>query len=300
MPAAERPITDATGGPRAAGTTRRRALSRVAGAAWAGSSALAWLPALPAAAPPASATGEAPARVLMLGLFHFDNPGLDAVKYQPLDVMQPGPQADLAALVDRLVRFAPTRVLLEYPESQDAVINRRYADYRAGGFELPASELYQLGFRVAHRAGLSRVHGFDAQPPPTEVKLWDYLREEPAAERRVLAMIEAESRRLQALHRTHGLRQILQQTNTDAEDRRNKGLYLQLNAVGAARGLFHGADASAHWWHRNLRMYARMQQQAAPGERVLVLAGSGHVAILRELLRSDPERVEEDVQAYLR
>jgi hypothetical protein len=113
-----------------------------------------------------------PAKVMLLGLFHFDNPGMDAVRYEPLDVMQPQPQACLAGLSERLARFAPTRE-------------------------------------------------------------------------------------------------------------------------------FHGADASADWWHRNLRMYALVQQHAAPGERVLVIAGSGHTAILRDLLRADADRVEVDVLPYL-
>ena len=40
-----------------------------------------------AAGPPA--TDTPPARVMLIGLFHFDNPGLDAVKFTPIDVMQP-------------------------------------------------------------------------------------------------------------------------------------------------------------------------------------------------------------------
>ncbi|MBK7902510.1 MAG: hypothetical protein IPJ97_05735 [Proteobacteria bacterium] len=45
-------------------------------------------------------------------------------------------------------------------------------------------------------------------------------------------------------------------SNTPQEDQRNKGFYMLLNDVAAGKGLSHGADASANWWHRNLRMYA--------------------------------------------
>ena len=72
-----------------------------------------------------------------------------------------------------------------------------------------------------------------------------------------------------------------------------------LNPVGAKGRLFHGADASADWWHRNLRMYAIVQQHAAPGERVLAIAGSGHVAVMHDFLLADHERVEENVLSYL-
>jgi hypothetical protein len=240
-----------------------------------------------------------PAKVMLLGLFHFDNPGLDAVRYEPLDVMQPQAQAYLVALSERLARFAPTRVLLEYPAKSDELINQRYAAFRSGEFTLPRNEIYQLGFRVARLMQHARVHGFDAAAPPQDIKLWDYLARDPVTERRLLDLISAESARLQQLHRSGSLQDILRLSNSAEEDRRNKGFYMLLNPVAAATREFHGADASADWWHRNLRMYALVQEHAAPGERVLVIAGSGHTAILRDLLRADGDRTEVDVLPYL-
>jgi hypothetical protein len=247
-----------------------------------------------AAALPAQAQ-PAPGRVMLLGLFHFDNPGLDAVKYQPIDVMQPAPQAYLEQLARRLAAFAPTKVLLEYPARSDERVNQQYTQYRAGSFELRRNEIHQIGFRVAALAGLDRVHGFDVAAPPGEPKLWAYLPQEPQAQRQLEQLIDGESKRLQLLHAQQPLQEILRLMNSAEEARRNKGFYMLLNPVAAASGLFHGADASAHWWHRNLRMYALVQQHAGPGERVLVIAGSGHTAILRDLLHADPQRAGEDV-----
>ena len=249
-------------------------------------------------AAPAPAPAEKPAaKVMLLGLFHFDNPGLDAVKYTPRDVMQPAEQAYLVALSERLARFAPTRVLLEYPAKSDAVINQRYADYLAGKFELRKNEIYQIGFRVAKLAGHARVHGFDVHAPG-EVALWGYLPKAPDAERKMMAQIAIESRRLNEMHSTLSLKDILRQSNSTPEELRNKGFYMLLNDVAAEEGLFHGADAAANWWQRNLRMYALVQTHAQPGERVLVIAGSGHTAILRDMLRADSARVEEGVVPF--
>ena len=41
-----------------------------------------------------------------------------------------------------------------------------------------------------------------------------------------------------------------------------------LNPVATGSGLFHGADASADWWQRNLRVYALIQEHAQPGARI--------------------------------
>lgn len=260
----------------------------------------AWIGVSAAAEPAAAPTAAVPRpKVMLLGLFHFDNPGLDAVKYTPRDVMQPPEQAYLVALAERLARFAPTKVLLEYPAESDAAVNARYARYLAGGHALQRNEIEQIGFRVARLAGLGRVDGFDVDAPPFEEALWTYLPKEPAAEAALEQLISAESARLDALHRSRSLGEILAIGNSAAEDRRNRGFYLLLNPVGARQRLFHGADAAAHWWHRNFRMAALIQAHAAPGERVLVIAGSGHTAVLRELLRSDADRDEEDVLPYL-
>lgn len=240
-----------------------------------------------------------PARVMLLGLFHFDNPGLDAVRYTAIDVMQPAVQAELEALADRLTRFAPTKLLLEYRPASDAAINARYAAYREGRFELPKNEIYQLGFRIARRAGLAQVHGFDVEAPASDDALWKQLPQVPATERRLMALIEAESRRLDQAHRSLPLAALLAMGNTAAEALRNKGFYMLLNGVGAQEQRFLGADAAAHWWQRNMRMYALVQMHAQPGERVLVIAGSGHTAVLRDLLQADAERVADDVLPLL-
>lgn len=247
-----------------------------------------------------AATSPPPARVMLLGLFHFDNPGLDAVKFTPIDVMQPPSQAYLKALAARIAKFKPTRVLLEYPAAKDAVFNQRYRDYRDAKFELELNEIYQIGFRVARLAGLDAVHGFDEQDSPSDGALWEYLgKDAPERMKPVEALIAELSERFAREHRTMTLRQLLVKSNSAEEDRLNKSFYIMLNDVGADRRNFVGADASAQWWRRNFRMYANVQRHAAPGERVLVIAGSGHTAILRDLLHADRQRVEEKILPYL-
>jgi predicted proteasome-type protease len=46
-------------------------------------------------------------------------------------------------------------------------------------------------------------------------------------------------------------------------------------------------------------MYALVQRHAQPGERVLVIGGQGHIAIMRQLLADDRDREAVDVHPYL-
>ena len=100
------------------------------------------------------------------------------------------------------------------------------------------------------------------------------------------------------MHSTLSLKELLLSTNDPAEDRNNRAFYIMTNPVGTDAS-FVGADATASWWHRNFRMYALIQRYAQPGERVLVIGGQGHTAILRRMLADDMDREAVDVRPFL-
>src|SRR5690606_8303468 len=106
------------------------------------------LSALAAAATPA----VAPARVMLIGMFHFANPGRDMVKNRVIDVTAPANQSYLEGLAARLAAFEPTDVLVECSPADQDRYDQRFRDYLAGRFELPVNETYQIGFRVARHA----------------------------------------------------------------------------------------------------------------------------------------------------
>ena len=247
---------------------------------------------------PTPAPIPAPARILLLGLWHFDNPGLDAVKYTPIDVMKPAEQAYLQALSARIAAWKPTRVLLEYQPKSESLINQRYADYLDDKFELRVNEIYQLGFRIAKLSGLKSVSGFDVRDVPGDNAIWGHLMKDAALSKEFTTMIASMSAKLNEQHKTMSLKALLQRNNQLEEDHDNKSFYLWLNPIGTADTPTLGADAATQWWQRNFRMYALIQQAAKPGERVVVIAGQGHTAILRDLLKSDRQRVEEKPDSY--
>ena len=253
-----------------------------------------------AAAPALAATPPPPARVMLVGMFHFANPGRDMVKSRVIDVMAAENQAYLAGLATRLAAFAPTDVLVECSPADQGKYDAKFKDYLAGTFALPTNENYQLGFRVARAANLAGVTCFDedtigwnAQP------MFEYIdKNEPATKQAMEALYASLSAQADEEQSTLALPELLRLANDPARDAFNQGLYLRTNEVDAGAS-FAGADASASWWHRNFRMYANIQKAAAPGRRVIALAGQGHTAILRDLLRVDDRRQAEAVAGYL-
>jgi hypothetical protein len=77
------------------------------------------------------------AQVLLLGLFHFKDAGLDGFKPQhPFDINSPERQAELADVLRRLAAFQPTRIAIEGKADWQATANERYAGFLAGTFSL--------------------------------------------------------------------------------------------------------------------------------------------------------------------
>lgn len=49
-----------------------------------------------------------------------------------------------------------------------------------------------------------------------------------------------------------------------------------------------GAELNAYWYMRNAKMFGKIDMIAEPGDRVLVLAGSGHATWLRHFIERMP------------
>ena len=102
------------------------------------------------------------AQVMLVGMFHFANPGRDMVKSRVINVMTPSNQTYLDGLSARIAEFRPTDVLVECSPADQSQYDRKFRDYVDGRFELPSNETYQIGFRVAKVAGLSGGTGASA------------------------------------------------------------------------------------------------------------------------------------------
>lgn len=248
----------------------------------------------------AAAPADEPAVVVIMGVFHFANPGMDAVKSDVIDVMTDDNQTYLDGLTKRLAEFRPTDVLLECSRADQAEMDKKLDGYKKGSVALTSNETDQIGFRVAKAAGVKTITCFDEQQVGWDAEpMLDFMKaHDPKTQASLDATLKSMSERQSREQSTLTLPALLQLSNDAARDRENKDLYISTNVVDAGGG-FSGADAASSWWHRNFRMYANVQKAAAPGHRVLVVAGSGHTAILKDLLAIDTKRQSEDVRKYL-
>lgn len=240
-----------------------------------------------------------PVQVLLLGTYHFANPGHDLVKLTVHDHLAPVKQAEILEVVEALASFAPTKLVAEYPASHQARLSGAYREYCAGQRLLGVNETEQLGFRLAQRFGHETVYAIDQ---PADILLGEFMQEVQRKAPAVLASLEADlardTERTSALLASTTVREALRAMNSPAAIREGHATYLNLVPFGAG-GSFSGANVLSAWYGRNIRIYANLMQHLVPGDQALVVYGAGHLAILRELLVGTPGVEVVDTFKYL-
>jgi hypothetical protein len=240
---------------------------------------------------PATAEVAPPARgeVLVLGVYHMNNPGRDVFNMQADDVLAPKRQAELARVIEVLKSFKPTKIAVER-DAGDRRINKTYADYVAGNHELTRNEIEQLGFRLAKELGHKQIYPVDADgefPYPRlqkYVKATDRSTEFTALVDEVGAMVKAQD----AYLASHTILETLLYMNAEAKVAQNFAFDFRQAEFGEPYD-WAGADLLSDWFRRNMRIYTNIVQLSeSRNERILVIYGAGHLGWLQYAFASNP------------
>ncbi|MGD0969032.1 MAG: DUF5694 domain-containing protein [Candidatus Aquilonibacter sp.] len=254
------------------------------------------------AAAVASAPPAPTAKVMVVGVAH-----LVARRDVHNSVFQDSPlspkrQAQIAAIVERLARFHPTKVLIEATFG-NPVYAQRYRQYLAGQFKLPANEIYQFGFKLAARARDSTIYPIDADGPAL-------IDEKTAGGKRIDAFLTAHFTdvpdpvtdafiaRGNEIERNGTYLDLLRYLNTDAAIRANASWYSVMDGMGRDANNAGSAYVS-QWYARNAYIFSNIASVVQPGDRVAVLMGQGHEYLLREFVRLNPNMTYIDPLDYL-
>jgi hypothetical protein len=247
----------------------------------------------------AAAQGRPKAQVLVVGTYHFHNPGADHAQFNVLDVLAPAKQREIAQVVDGLARFRPTKVLVEWRPDQVDSMNATYARYRAGNFELSRNEVHQLSYRLAARMGHQRLYAVDySKGMPTDSMLAYARAHQPALAARFDSVIVDVVGMLDRMQRENTVGEILRLWNSEDVLTRALGLYLEMAAVGAG-DTYIGARVAADWYDRNLHIFANILRVVEPGDRILFVVGQGHAPLINHFVRQHPGLELVDPLAFL-
>ena len=248
----------------------------------------------------AAAEPQKPAEVLLVGTFHFDNPGLDYVKSEVPDVMSPARQKEIAKIVEGLRRFNPTKIVVEWPAERQAELDKRYADYRAGTFELTHSEIYQIAFRLAKVLGHERIYASDVKADMDMDAVLAFAQQhDPGFMAAFGEFIGKDLARMKAIQKDAPIDETLRAMNDPAWQALGHSKYIQMGAVGG-NGNYVGAEVLGVWYTRNMKIFSNIARLAKPGDRVFALYGESHVPVLLHFARNMPGMKVVEAGAFLK
>jgi len=235
-------------------------------------------------------------KLLVVGTFHFNFPGLDEVKTadeDKIDILKEPKKSELEDLVTYIKKFNPTKIAIEARPSWKSM--QKFEEYKNGAHRNNRDERYQLGMRIASDLKLDSIYGIDTYSLNRDLYDQDsiYLKKllnkidwnvEDPFWKYAETYFDYRDKKMKDVH----LLDFIKAMNTREGHNFKFGLYL---TGSFATGGGQGADKLSIWWYnRNARIFSNLINiTQSSQERILVIFGNGHAAILRQLLEASPQ-----------
>lgn len=249
--------------------------------------------------------------VLTLGTFHFDFPNLDRIQVSDenqIDVFEAKYQNEINHLILLLERFKPTIIAIERsPKYQDR-IDSLYQQYLIGKYDLHRSEDEQIGFRLAKKMGITKLHCVDVWGKSyddiskllSDESNKEYIDFEKSFSEHPDSIKRFEP---ETIFKRKGIIAELLELNNKVNIQKSLGNYLIGHFKYESRPYdYIGADfETGRWFNRNLRIFRNIQRiKTKSTDRILIIFGAGHLNVLNYLFECSPEYHLEDTNKYLK
>lgn len=190
-----------------------------------------------------------------------------------------------------LKKFAPDKIFIEATPARQPQIDSTFTSYRVGKKELGASETEQLGFRLAKQLGLPTVYGVDYReaefPFDSLIKSATEAGQTDITSFVQMTIEEVQQSFNEALQK-FTIKEMLLRENSEDLMRLQHEFYFKLLPAGKS-GNHIGSYLVSEWWRRNMVIYENILKQLNGNEeKIMVIFGSGHTAILNELMKFNP------------
>ncbi|WP_425447920.1 DUF5694 domain-containing protein [Dethiothermospora halolimnae] len=235
------------------------------------------------------------AKVMILGTYHFKENDLHAVKEKPKDIMSDESQQELEEVLDKLRKFKPNKIAVEVQVENSEVLNNNYDKWCNGdllsdedrkGITDHRSEVEQLGFKLAKSLNHNKIYPIDVVGMIPFEKAFEYANNNKQEfMEHFNGKMKEHEKETNYMHNNLTIGEILKNLNEPKEIEEQHKVYIDFCKLGAGDN-YCGADVLSKWYERNIRIFSNLQAIAQEDDRVLVIYGAGHLATLRELVKS--------------
>lgn len=214
-------------------------------------------------------------QILLLGTFHFENPGLDVAKVNTFNVMSDKSQKELEDITNKIKKFGPDKIFVEWNYEKQAKLDKFYNKNTDSLLQKDADEIVQLALRSAKKLGHKKLYAIDYNgtdfPYDSLVKGM-----KDAGQFDLIKKNEETMKHYEADFNTKITKYSLAQLLLDV-NKQDINWYIETAIKGGKINNFVGAYLVSEWYRRNLYMYALIQKLTeSKDDKIMVLLGAGH------------------------
>ena len=240
--------------------------------------------------------------VLLIGTFHFHNPGADIVKTDKIDVLTEESQKELKIIANKIKDFSPDKIFVEWNFNESNQLDSlytlyledKYFDYVDKKFPKNTSykegEIFQLAFLAAKLSGNKKLYGIDTQtefPFDSLLISMDKAKQTELKDKifnRIMEyeQIDNENRK------KYSLTKLILECNKQSNRNFDLGSYITMFNAAGENNDFTGPNLVANWYKRNLLMYSFVQKLTdKEDDKIVILLGAGHIALFKHFIDLD-------------
>lgn len=243
---------------------------------------------------------QSKAKIMVLGSYHMANPGADVFNMQADDVLSPHRQKEMEELVSLLLKYKPTKIVLEVSSSIDSLYNDRFQAYVNGSHKLTANEAQQLGFRLAKYSGHKKVFCVDETGKFDFDAVMQFAMKSGQGQsvQSMMGVIQNHIANENKLLLESTLSQYFKHLNSPENQEMGLDWYMKLLNIADGKS-FPGPELVSDVYERNLKIMSNIFRLSDNAEdRILVIYGNGHTSFFKSILLGSQKFEWEDLFDY--
>lgn len=247
-------------------------------------------------------TSQAKKEVLLMGTFHYRNPGQDVAKTKSFDILSEKSQLELEHISSKIKDYRPSQIFVEWPYDKQQELDSLYTLYQRGIFFSNDSlseyylknEIFQLAFRIAKKSGLNRVYGIDYRetefPYQRVMDDLDSNNQTDLKEKIENSIAQFSGTFDRMIESGASLEQLTLELNTDEMRYASNNLHNNMFSMAGTVKDSNGVYLTSEWYKRNLFMWSFIQKYTSDSDqRVMVLIGASHAAIMELFIKGNKD-----------
>ncbi|MCR4030568.1 MULTISPECIES: DUF5694 domain-containing protein [Flavobacterium] len=230
-------------------------------------------------------------QILLVGTFHYANPGLDVAQLNNFNIMSEKSQKELEIMSDKIKKFGPDKIFVEWEFKKQTDLDKFYNKNTDSLFKNNKSEITQLALRTAKKLNHKRLYGMNLYTSFQYDSLMMSM--EKANQKDLMEKNKLTTENFEKQHnekiRKSTLQEMMLYYNTKQAENENLRWYLEVANRAGNPDDFTGPSLVSNWYKRNLYMYSLIQKLTeSTDNKIMVLVGAGHAAVIREYIMHDP------------